>query len=159
MATITPANLAYKDKDGDLGEVKSLTDTDVTLLNTALQDIEDLKLAYSPGFAKRDFSNVTAPTQAFKDMSVGWGAVDTSAPVSISSGYITPSDGYVVTNVSAYGAIGIVINGVIMTALDGKGITIDGTLSCRVGKGDTVTLMSYGGSSSNFRFFPCKGAN
>ena len=116
-------------------------------------------LADFANLANIDFSNVTAPTQAFKDMSVGWGAVDTSAPVSISSGYIAPSDGYAVANVSAIGAIGIAINGVTMTALDGRGTTIDGTLSCRVGKGDTVTLINFGGSASNFRFFPCKGAN
>lgn len=45
MATILPANFAFKDADGDVGTVKSLTNADITLLNTALQDIEDLKLA------------------------------------------------------------------------------------------------------------------
>lgn len=45
MTTITPANFSFKDDGGDLGQVKSLTTTDITLLNTALQDIEDLKLA------------------------------------------------------------------------------------------------------------------
>lgn len=44
MATILPANFAFKDADGDVGTVKSLTTADITLLNTALQDIEDLKL-------------------------------------------------------------------------------------------------------------------
>ena len=44
MATILPANFAFKDADGDVGTVKSLTNADITLLNTALQDIEDLKL-------------------------------------------------------------------------------------------------------------------
>ena len=44
MATILPANFTFKDADGDLGTVKSLTAADITLLNTALQDIEDLKL-------------------------------------------------------------------------------------------------------------------
>lgn len=45
MATILPANFAFKDADGDVGTVKSLTAADITLLNTALQDIEDLKLS------------------------------------------------------------------------------------------------------------------
>lgn len=45
MTTITPANFSFKDDGGDLGQVKSLTTTDITRLNTALQDIEDLKLA------------------------------------------------------------------------------------------------------------------
>ena len=44
MTTITPANFAFKDADGDLGTVKSLTAADITLINNALQDIEDLKL-------------------------------------------------------------------------------------------------------------------
>ena len=44
MTTINPANFAFKDADGDVGTVKSLTNADITLLNTALQDIEDLKL-------------------------------------------------------------------------------------------------------------------
>ena len=45
MTTITPANFSFKDADGDLGQVKSLTVADITLINNALQDIEDLKLA------------------------------------------------------------------------------------------------------------------
>ena len=44
MTTINPANFAFKDADGDLGTVKSLTAADITLINNALQDIEDLKL-------------------------------------------------------------------------------------------------------------------
>jgi len=44
MTTINPANFAFKDADGDLGTVKSLTASDITLINNALQDIEDLKL-------------------------------------------------------------------------------------------------------------------
>ena len=43
MTTINPANFAFKDADGDLGTVKSLTAADITLINNALQDIEDLK--------------------------------------------------------------------------------------------------------------------
>jgi len=45
MATITPANISVKDSNNDLGHVLSLTDADITLLNDALQAIEDLKLA------------------------------------------------------------------------------------------------------------------
>lgn len=45
MATILPANFAFKDADGDIGTVKSLTTADITLLNNALQDIENLKLS------------------------------------------------------------------------------------------------------------------
>ena len=44
MTTINPANFAFKDADGDLGTVKSLTAADITLINNALQDIENLKL-------------------------------------------------------------------------------------------------------------------
>ena len=45
MTTITPANFAFKDADGDLGTVNSLTAADITLINNALQDIENLKLS------------------------------------------------------------------------------------------------------------------
>ena len=45
MATILHANFAFKDADGDIGTVKSLTTADITLLNNALQDIENLKLS------------------------------------------------------------------------------------------------------------------
>jgi len=45
MATITPANISVKDPNNNLGHVLSLTDADITLLNDALQAIEDLKLA------------------------------------------------------------------------------------------------------------------
>ena len=44
MTTINPANFAFKDADGDLGTVKSLTAADITFINNALQDIENLKL-------------------------------------------------------------------------------------------------------------------
>lgn len=95
MATITPANLAYKDKDGDLGEVKSLTDTDVTLLNNALQDIEDLKLAYMPGYVKRDFSNVT---QDGKNAAVGWLEPDYSRAIDITSSVTTTNTSITIDN-------------------------------------------------------------
>jgi len=45
MTTIVPANFSFKDADGDLGQVKSLSNNDITLLNGALQDVEDLKLS------------------------------------------------------------------------------------------------------------------
>lgn len=45
MTTITSANFTFKDADGDLGTVKTLTDVDIVLLNNVLQDVEDLKFA------------------------------------------------------------------------------------------------------------------
>lgn len=45
MTTINPANFAFKDADSDVGIVKSLTAADITLIDNALQDIEDLKLS------------------------------------------------------------------------------------------------------------------
>lgn len=45
MANIIPANFAFKDPSGDLARILTLSDADITLLNAALQDIEDLKLS------------------------------------------------------------------------------------------------------------------
>ena len=45
MTTINPANFAFKDADSNLGTVNSLTAADITLINNALQDIENLKLS------------------------------------------------------------------------------------------------------------------
>lgn len=45
MANIAPANFSYVNANGDKGDVQVLSDADITLLNTGLQDIEDLKLS------------------------------------------------------------------------------------------------------------------
>lgn len=47
MTTISPANFSFKDANGNLGNVLTLTASDILLLNTALQDLEDLKSAYA----------------------------------------------------------------------------------------------------------------
>ena len=43
MSTIIPANLHYKDKDGNDGDVRVLTEADVTLLQNCLDDVAQLK--------------------------------------------------------------------------------------------------------------------
>lgn len=156
MATITPANLAYKDKDGDLGEVKSLTDTDVTLLNNALQDIEDLKLAYMPGYVKRDFSNVT---QDGKDAAIGWGMPDYSAGIIIQQPYTAPSDG--VVSVATWTGTGgqnnyCFVNGTVVSGFTSGGVSATNSSQLFVQKGDVITWNNVGDS---IRFFPLKGAN
>lgn len=100
MANITPAKLTYKDADGDVGTVPALTNADVTLLNNALQDIEDLKLAYSPGFVKRDFSNVT---QDGKATAASWNAPDYDRAITIAnySSFTPDFDGFIEVSVGA----------------------------------------------------------
>lgn len=168
MATITPANLSYKDKDGDLGEVKSLTDTDVTLLNNALQDIEDLKLAYSPGFAKRDFSNIT---QAGKNAAVGWGMPDYTAGISIamSTTYVATVDSFVVARASntSMGSDSLVriffndSNGDFLFNLANRynmsGATSAASVTLPIPKGYSVTLDYI--SNGTCYIYPLKGAN
>jgi len=166
MATITPANLAYKDKDGDLGEVKSLTDTDVTLLNNALQDIEDLKLAYMPGYVKRDFSNVT---QDGKDASISWVMPDYSAGVDITSQISTtyssvniPSDGLLVMIVSNPSTAAeryiLVDNNVFLGAYASSGTYV--VTSRPILKGSHTMRSDFALSvAASVTFYPCKGAN
>lgn len=152
MATITPANLSYKDKDGDLGEVKSLTDTDVTLLNNALQDIEDLKLAYSPGFVKRDFSNVT---QDGKNTAVGWGMPDWDNVISLVWGtqYTADFDCIVYVNPSAQNSAFLTING---TTFDINKNTYAIGVFVPIAKGDT--FQTIGGSDTPvIKQIPLKG--
>ena len=110
--------------------------------------------------ADNDFSNVTAPTQAFKDMVIGWGMPDYSAGVSVSLvnsqlNFTASTDGYFVLS----GLLGtLYINGLkvgSMTAYTGW----DGCISTIIlNKGDVVTtsgtVRDYQGT-----FFPCKGAN
>lgn len=159
MATITPANLAYKDKDGDLGEVKSLTDTDVTLLNNALQDIEDLKLAYSPGFVKRDFSNVT---QDGKDAAIGWGMPDYSAGISVNSsallsGFTAPSDGILLLSLHCDGAYEI--NGQSVGSVGFATYWSAIPTPIPLTKNDVFKIVSSNLRLLSCNFYPFKGAN
>ena len=175
MATITPANLSYKDKDGDLGEVKSLTDTDVTLLNNALQDIEDLKLAYSPGFVKRDFSNVT---QDGKDASISWDRPDYLSGVAITLtlntdvSYTVPKNGFIAYTLSTTGSdypTYLKVNGTsviysISFSTSGSPQSVAGMILVK--KGDILTIRAGGENAdymrngdNNATFFPCQGAN
>lgn len=171
MATITPANLAYKDKDGNLGEVKSLTDTDVTLLNNALQDIEDLKLAYMPGYVKRDFSNVT---QDGKDAAIEWGQPDYTSAIAITLtigtavNYIAPDDGFIVYTLTAGSTAEafITVNeaNVIYFISGGGAYYPTSTGIVPVHQGDTIKIKANGANSSwmvrglNYaEFVPCKG--
>lgn len=160
MATITPANLAYKDKDGDLGEVKSLTDTDVTLLNTALQDIEDLKLAYMPGYVKRDFSNVT---QDGKNASVSWVMPNYNAGISKTWGVdnIAESAGVVIAHDSSQQSTPILVT-VNNQTLFPRGVIASSAyleVSFWVAKNDTWKVTGGDNSTRSLIFFPCKGAN
>ena len=43
MATVSPSNFKFVNASGDDGEVKSLSDADITLINNCLQDVENLK--------------------------------------------------------------------------------------------------------------------
>lgn len=43
MATVSPSNFKFVNASGDAGEVKSLSDADITLINNCLQDVENLK--------------------------------------------------------------------------------------------------------------------
>lgn len=116
--------------------------------------------------ADKDFSNVTAPTQAFKDMSIGWDRPDWSAVISqnVNTSYTATSNGfiYIYNQGISNNTQTLTINGVSQEVFyNGKSGTCSNSICVPVAKDDTYNITSTGGSySSSFvKFIPCKGAN
>lgn len=134
-----------------------------TVSKTDIQIDIDNVLADLANKADKNFSNVTAPVQAFKDMSIGWGMPDYSAGISLSytsfdgSGWTAPSDG--------------IITGGINWTDSSKYISINGNpvlhgnteMTCifmQVSKNDVVTTNgALESSPTTLHFYPLKGAN
>ncbi len=112
--------------------------------------------------ADKDFSNVTAPIQAFKDMSISWNIPDYSAGIAItSSPFTAPSDGVINANGVIAPDIGgwayLYINGTQVGAQNHTANWVERTSSeFIIGKGDVFT---YSNVSGTLTFFPYKGAN
>lgn len=126
--------------------VGTISKTDIQIdIDNVLSDL-NLK-------ADKDFSNVTAPTQAFKDMSIRWGMPDYSAPVSLLglSTYIAPSDGVFMAWTNATGWREISINGLQIARY-----TVDSSCTVPMRKGDILT--SDAGLYGAAYFFPFLGA-
>lgn len=114
-------------------------------------------------YAETDFSNVTAPVQAFKDMSIGWLEPDYSAL------YSTTSNNFVLPKTSYLYALGMISPGgsFVIRANDQEicGATSTNTLEnlsvytsvvfCPAGTTITIPF----GTVTYVRIVPCKGAN
>lgn len=119
--------------------------------------------------ADKDFSNVTAPVQAFKDMSIEWGLPDYTAGINITTlPYTAPNDGYINILCNANNSTCVLqVNTTPITILDTIGGITSG-LFFKVKKGDILATNSantatvpYNNSGRNeySMFYPCKGAN
>lgn len=123
--------------------------------------------------ADKDFSNVTAPTQTFKDMSIGWGLPDWNSAIDLSNAFATetsysiPKNGFfsfsirTLTNIS----LNLSINGsVYFSSATGTGSdSVTASAFVNVNKEDIVTFSrTVTGASFPYHyiyFVPCKGAN
>ncbi len=119
--------------------------------------------------ADKDFSNVTAPVQAFKNMSIEWDRPDLTAGITINVStseqtYICPSDGFVIFG--AYGNTGVTstlsINGVevVRSASDTINFAMNSTICVPVQKDDVCKFKGAADTSlslGKFIFYPCKG--
>lgn len=113
--------------------------------------------------ADQDFSNVTAPVQAFKDMSIGWGMPDYTAGVSV-----TLSSTYTATYDQLLVVEGLFTNGeTLMATISSKflislaaggGNTIRGNAHVFLNKNDVLNFTALSGSY-NATAYPLKGVN
>lgn len=135
-----------------------------TLSKTDIQVNIDKIMTDLNGKADNDLSNATAPTQAFKDMSVSWGMPDYSAGIDINSqsvsGYTAPSDGIILFfKCIGTSAVDVTINGNTVFAKRNTSGDYAGALSIPVMKNDvfktTIPLNTVG----SIIFFPFKGVN
>ena len=113
--------------------------------------------------ADKDFSNVTAPVQAFKNMSISWGMPDYSSGISLSytsfdgSGWVAPSDGIITGGINwSDSSKYISING--NPVLHGNTETT--SIFMQVSKNDVVTTNgALESGNTTLHFYPLKGAN
>ena len=139
-------------------------------------------LADFTNFANKDFSNVTAPVQAFKDTSIGWGMPDYSSGINIGSNFVTlggswtaPSDGFIeaISNTPSSPYIflytqpnsNISSNDNVFLKLSFSGSDSNSvSVIVPILKGQTVYQTSqspfyFRTAQGKITFYPCKGAN
>lgn len=136
---------------------------------TQIQIDIDNVLADLANKADKDFSNVSAPVQAFKNMSIGWimpdysSAITSSTTPLSSTPFVAPSDGiYVMSGNWNSGTNKIYINGVDYSIYIGEVVSgeVFSNLTLLLNKNDSV-YFSETATNSRYThvFFPCKGAN
>lgn len=153
-----------------------------TVTKTSIQIDIDQVMSDLALKADKDLSNVTAPVQAFKDMSIAWGMPDYSSGIDIGSNFATlggswtaPSDGFIEaianTPISTYIFLytqpnsNISSNDNVFLKLSFSG-SDSNSLSVIVPilKGQTVYQTSqspfyFRTAQGKITFYPCKGAN
>lgn len=110
--------------------------------------------------ADNDLSNVTAPTQTFKNMSIGWCMPDWSKVIDITSSknsYTAPVDGWIfgILLVSSTAVCNAYINGYMIGREYADYISVQSPLNA----GDVFTSNSGSASEVVLYFVPCKGVN
>ena len=147
-----------------------------TVSKTDIQIDIDNVLADLTLKADKDFSNVNAPTQTFKNMSVEWSNPDYASQIAITLvlntdvTYQAPTDGYIrYTLTSKAGSLAYIkvnSNNVFTNSSVSGGLEMTFSGQIRVSKGDTIIIRAYGSGSTylvedlNYcSFIPCKGAN
>ena len=107
--------------------------------------------------ADNDLSNVTAPAQAFKDMSVSWCMPDLTARISEpDSGFTAPLNGWFTFSMQSNYNRTISINGVGVAFSAGSASSHFAGFLFPLKQGDIVTTDDT--RNSNFVFYPCLGA-
>lgn len=142
-----------------------------TVSKTQIQIDIDNVMADVANKADKDFSNVTAPVQAFKDMSIGWGMPDYSSAIDITSyfdsankTYPAPSKGFFISSVriSQSTIMNVYINSITVSEVT----TPAGGYMCAdacypVNENDTLSFSIAITPSSipakHVYFVPCKG--
>ena len=128
-----------------------------TVINETQIDVGNL-LSELEAKANVDLGNAT-PAQNFKEMCVSWGIPDYTGGISISNGYIAPTDGWVRFMVSGgpQGASNIIVNGTTIIYWTMDGVTpSDRTATLYVSKGDVIKFSGSGSSQKGY-FYPLKG--
>lgn len=145
---------------GTIGQVLTVTDS-----GEAWSDLPDVDLT---GKADNDLSNVTAPTQAFKNMSVGWGIPDYSAGVTLSNNtsYTAIFDGFVVlvcsgsANQKSY-PVKVTLNSTVLMYVSIYGWVgasgVGRELTFPVSKGDVIELNTTA-TINKYSIYPFKGS-
>lgn len=136
-----------------------------TISKTDIQIDIDNVLTDLNGKADKDLSNVTAPTQAFKNMSVGWGMPDYSAKIQITaSPFIAPSDGIVYLNTLSTERYDLITVNSIGISRSGGNSNNGNSTTIIVNVGDKITIenilstsASLGSANIESWFVPFKG--
>ena len=130
---------------------------------TAMSEQESVHLASQMQMkAQTDLGNVTNPTQAFKEMSVGWGMPDYTAGVSKAKDtlYTAECDGYLIYVGDVTGSytfnIMLKINGIEMQHFHCGAADNAFSFCVPINKGDSYITTS-NGPTKNYVFYPLKG--